>query len=86
MQKKQNKLVYKVFGNHERVQLLRCLSKLHSVTEILKKCTLSQSALSQHLKVLKDAKMITCVRDGKKQMYSVIDKDALAIAKKLLNY
>jgi len=86
MKKEQNELAYKVFGNYERVQLLECLSKHQSVSELLEKCTLSQSALSQHLRMLKDAGMISCVRDGKKQIYSVTDREALGIARKLLSY
>lgn len=86
MQESQNKQHYKVFGNSERVRLLVCLNKHQSVTELLEKCTLSQSALSQHLKILKDAGMVTCIRKGKKRIYSVTNKTALDIAKMLLHY
>ncbi len=82
--KKEN--IFKVFGNHERVKLLCCLSSPKSVTELLEKCTLSQSALSQHLLILKEANLVTCVRDGKKQIYSVTNTEMLKIAKKLLAY
>ncbi len=84
MQKKNKEDVFKAFGNRERVQLICCLAKAQSVTELLDKCELSQSALSQHLKILKDAEIIGCVRDGKKQMYSVKNKKMLAIARALL--
>lgn len=77
-------LVFKIFGNHERVRLLCCLEKPHTVTELLEKCTLSQSALSQHLSLLKEAKMVHCVRDGKKQIYSVCNAEALTLAKSLV--
>ena len=60
--------LFKAIGNRERVQLICCLAKTQSVTELLDKCELSQSALSQHLKILKDVGIIECVRDGKKQM------------------
>jgi DNA-binding transcriptional ArsR family regulator len=86
MTDKQEDIIYKVFGNKERVQLICCLSKVQSVTELLQKCSLSQSALSQHLRVLKDAGMISCKREGKMQMYSVTSAKALSIAQALLRY
>ena len=76
----------KVFGNYERLKLLCCLVKPHSVTELLSKCTLSQSALSQHLKVLKKANLVTCLREGKNRIYSVSDTRMLAVAKLLLEH
>ena len=79
-------VVFKVFGNRERVQLLCCLSKPQSVTELLEKCVLSQSALSQHLAILKEAKMVVCVREGKKQIYSLANNEILSLAKKILTY
>jgi DNA-binding transcriptional ArsR family regulator len=78
--------IYKVFSNQNRVQLLICLSTEKSVTELLSRCDLSQSALSQHLKILKDAGIVTCARDGKKQIYSIKNKKVLQIAKLLLEY
>ncbi len=78
--------IIKVFGNAERVQLLCCLAKPHTVTELLEKCTLSQSALSQHLTLLKEVNLVHCIRDGKHQIYSVVDKDVLLVAKTLLAY
>ncbi len=86
MPQKRNKNIFKVFGNQERVQLLCCLAKPQSVTELLEKCTLSQSALSQHLLILKEANLVTCTRDGKRQIYSIINTEMLAIAKKLIAY
>lgn len=83
--KKQENLLI-VFGSYERLKLLCCLAKPHSVTELLHKCTLSQSALSQHLKVLKEANLVTCLREGKSQIYSVSDTKMLAVAKLLLEH
>lgn len=78
--------IFKIFGNNERVRLLCCLEKPHSVTELLEKCTLSQSALSQHLKLLREEDFVRCIRVGKSQVYSVNNKDALAFAKKILQF
>ncbi len=77
--------IYKAFSNHNRVQLLVCLSVPQSVTELLTRCKLSQSALSQHLKVLKDCGVVICKREGKQQIYSVRNKKVLQVARLLLN-
>lgn len=76
--------IYKSFSNKNRVQLLVCLSQAKSVTELLSLCTLSQSALSQHLKILKEADLVMCERDGKKQVYKVKNKEIVTVAKLLL--
>ena len=76
--------MYKNFSNENRVQLIVCLSKPQSVTELLLRCELSQSALSQHLKVLKDGGVVACKREGKKQIYSITNKKVLDVAKNLL--
>lgn len=75
---------YKAFANENRVKLIVCLAKPKCVTELLSLCTLSQSALSQHLKVLKDAGILVCEREGKQQVYSVKNKKFLKVAEALL--
>lgn len=76
--------IYRAFSNKNRVKLIVCLSHAKNVTELLSLCDLSQSALSQHLKVLKDEGIVLCERDGKNQIYSVKDKKILEVAKLLL--
>ncbi len=75
----------KVFSNTRRLKLIVCLSKPHSVSQLLDRCDLSQSALSQHLAKLKDAGIITCQRNGNMQIYTVVNKKIVTIAKSLLN-
>ncbi len=84
MDTKKTKDIYRAFSNHNRVKLILCLSKAKNVTDLLGLCNLSQSALSQHLKVLKDEGVVVCKRDGKNQIYSVEDKKVLDVAKLLL--
>lgn len=76
--------IYKAFSNQNRVKLIVCLAKAKNVTELLAFCDLSQSALSQHLKVLRGAGIAACERNGKNQIYSIKDKKALSIARLLL--
>jgi DNA-binding transcriptional ArsR family regulator len=75
---------YDCFNSETRVKLIICLEKEKSVTELLSMCHLSQSALSQHLKILKDANILDCNRDGQKQIYQVKNIKVLEIAKLLL--
>jgi ArsR family transcriptional regulator, virulence genes transcriptional regulator len=84
MSKQKMRDIYKVFANKNRVKLIVCLSREKSVTELLEYCMLSQSALSQHLKILKDEGVALCTRDGKKQLYHVKDKKILKLAQLLL--
>lgn len=81
-----NKNIYKVFSNAHRVKLLRCLTKPKNVTELLSLCSFSQSALSQHLKVLRDAGVVRTKRVGKEIVYSVDKKEVVQIADLLLNF
>ena len=76
----------KVFGNFERQKLIVCLKDPHPVNSLLLKCELSQSALSQHLKLLRDAGIVTTIRKGKEIYYQTNHKVALQIAKLLLNF
>ena len=77
---------YKAIGNSERVRLLICLEKEQSVSDLLLKCRLSQSALSQHLKILKEANLVECRRDGKHQYYRIINKKTLNLCTTLQTF
>ena len=74
----------KAFGSEERVLLIECLKTPKNVTELLTRCSLSQSALSQHLRVLRNANVVTVRKEGRNVVYSVPNKKLLAAAKLLL--
>ena len=59
-------------GNEERVALLRCLKKEQSVSELLEHCVFSQSALSQHLRILRDAGAVVAKREGRNVRYTAV--------------
>lgn len=84
MTRKYDNRAFNSFSNRTRVQLIVCLEKPKTVTELLSLCHLSQSALSQHLKILRDGGVVTCERDGKCQIYHVTDRRVLTIARSLL--
>ncbi|MFA7191996.1 MAG: metalloregulator ArsR/SmtB family transcription factor [Candidatus Paceibacterota bacterium] len=77
--------VYKAFSNEQRLNLLNCLSRPQNVGDLMGHCTLTQSALSQHLKVLRDAGVVKTCRDGKEVVYCVKSKKVTQITKLLLN-
>jgi DNA-binding transcriptional ArsR family regulator len=76
----------KAFSNIARIKILSCLSgKKKNVTDLINNCGLSQSAVSQHLKKLKDLGMIDCSVNGKERVYRLKNGEAGNIAKKIIN-
>ena len=84
MKKRAN--IYKAFSNEHRLNLLRCLSKPKNVTELLNNCSFTQSALSQHLKVLRDAGVVIASKKGKQVVYCIANKKVIQITNLLLDY
>jgi DNA-binding transcriptional ArsR family regulator len=76
--------IIRAIANENRVRLILCLAQPQSVTQLLARCNLSQSALSQHLKILKDCKVASCKKKGKQQIYLVGNKQILKLAKLIL--
>lgn len=74
-----------VLSNQKRLHLLVCLKKPHSVNQLLAKCDLSQSALSQHLLKLKHAGFVTCTRKGNLQIYQTTNKEVIKVAESIIN-
>lgn len=74
-----------LLSNKKRLLLLKCLQKPHSVNDLLKKCDLSQSALSQHLSKLKDGGFVVCERDGNNQIYKISDKKIISVINGILS-
>jgi len=82
---KKGPLVLRAFSSLPRIKLLLCLKdKEKNVSELIKNCGLSQSAVSQHLKKLKNFGLVSCQKKGKEIYYKLTKKTAAEIAKKLL--
>lgn len=75
----------KACGNAERVQLIVCLSRTATVSELLEKCHLSQSALSQHLAILRNAGVVTAHRNGRYVRYKTSSRAYVQLAKAIIN-
>lgn len=73
-----------VLANTKRLYIVHCLKQPQTVSELLDKCDLSQPALSQHLRKLKDAGILQATREATKQIYSVVDPQLHTIVAQLL--
>ncbi|MEM2099308.1 MAG: metalloregulator ArsR/SmtB family transcription factor [Candidatus Bathyarchaeia archaeon] len=49
------------------------------VCEIVPRLNLIQPVVSRHLKILKDAGIVRCRKDGTKRMYSIVDPRIYAV-------
>lgn len=81
-------------GNETRLQIIATLLEMHccapdngvQVGEITANISLSRPAVSHHLKILKDARMINVYRQGTKNYYYLDpDQAVLEEIKKLIN-
>jgi|LakMenEpi03Aug12_release.lakeMendotaPanAssembly.Ray.scaffolds.fasta_scaffold2074350_1 DNA-binding transcriptional ArsR family regulator len=74
----------KAIGDPTRLQILQLLKKECCVGELWKKLDLSQNLVSHHLKILKEAKLISSEKRGMKVVYR-LEKEFIAKQIKLLN-
>lgn len=66
--------LFKVFGDNTRIKILYAL--LHEelcVCAIAELLGMEQSAISHQLRILRNAKLVSCRRDGKTNIYSLAD-------------
>ena len=77
--------VFKVFGDNTRIRILWVLfdSEL-CVYDISDKVSMSQSAVSHQLRILKNAKLVKSRRDGKQTFYSLDDDHVKTIIEQVL--
>jgi ArsR family transcriptional regulator len=81
------KLIIACFANKIRLQLILCLSQGEkNVTQLISNCSLSQSAVSQHLEKLRTAGIVNTKREGKEIIYSLNYSKAAQISTEILNF
>ncbi len=69
--------IFKSFADTNRRKILTILNKQpQTVNEILGYLNIKQATLSSHLSVLRKARLVTCVIEGKKRIYK-LDKQTL---------
>ncbi len=77
--------IFSAFANEIRLKILSCLEKKEkTVSELIKICGLSQSAVSQHLAKLKSVKLIKERREGRFIYYSLTQPNLVKLSKELL--
>lgn len=73
-------------ANQTRLQMILCLSEGEkNVTQLITKCGLSQSAVSQHLEKLRTSGLVSTRRMGKEIYYSLTYPHAALVSKQLLS-
>ncbi|WP_261818272.1 ArsR/SmtB family transcription factor [Vibrio gallicus] len=76
----------KVLSHHERLLVLcQLIEGEKGVTELLKHSTLHQSALSQHLKVLRDNQLVAVRKEAQQVFYSLKDPRIRQLIESLYN-
>ena len=72
--------LFKVFGDSTRIRILYALyDEERSVSDIAESLSMTQSAVSHQLKILKVSKLITSRRDGKAVYYRLADEHVKTI-------
>ena len=72
--------LFKVFGDSTRVKILVALLNGElNVTQISKKLNMTQSAISQQLRILKTSGLVSFKRNGKSLIYSLEDEHVNSI-------
>lgn len=77
--------VFKVFGDPTRIRILWVLFDSEKcVADISNALSMSQSAISHQLRVLKQARLVSSRRDGKNTFYSLADEHVERIIEQVL--
>lgn len=77
--------IFSAFANEIRLKILACLDKNEkTVSELIKICGLSQSAVSQHLMKLKSLKLLKERKEGRFIYYSLTQPSLARLSKELL--
>ena len=65
----------KIFGDYSRIKILKSIMDIeYTVGDLAVFTGLTHSAVSHHLKVLRQAKLVDGIRNGKYVYYRVIDR------------
>ena len=67
--------IFHALSSYERLEILEFLRDGEKcVCEIVPHLNLIQPLISRHLKILKDAGLVRCRKDGTKRMYTIVDQ------------
>ena len=66
--------LFKIFGDPTRIKLLfELLSSESCVGYLALALDMSQSAVSHQLRIIKESRLVKCLREGKNMIYSLAD-------------
>ncbi len=69
-----NAEIYKILANSKRLEILNLLREQEmSVEQLIKTLGIAKANVSQHLALLRHAKLVTVRRDGLNRFYNIID-------------
>ncbi|MEO8638151.1 MAG: metalloregulator ArsR/SmtB family transcription factor [Candidatus Taylorbacteria bacterium] len=69
-----NAEIYKILANSKRLEILNLLREQEmSVEDLIKTLGIAKANVSQHLALLRHAKLVTVRRDGLNGFYNIID-------------
>ena len=72
--------LFKVFGDSTRIKIMYLLREMPlSVGELAEKLSMTDSAVSHQLKILKNSSLVRGKREGKSVIYSLADDHVLLI-------
>ena len=72
--------LFKIFGDTTRIKILYSLFESElCVCAIAELLNMEQSAISHQLKILRNAKLVSCRREGKTNMYALADEHVRSI-------
>ena len=78
--------IIRAFAHPIRLQIIVCIDRGEkTVTELIAKCDMSQSAVSQHLALLREVGILTTRKDGRLVLYKVKNTTMISTAIKLLD-
>lgn len=84
---KETAAFFKLFSNENRLKIIDSLSKQSlSVSEIVEETGLSQSLVSQQLKIMKDARVLENEKRGKSVNYSIKDNHILHLCQDVFEH
>lgn len=66
--------LFKALSAPSRVAILRLLDTPHTVTALVEATGITQPLVSQHLRVLREARLVTVERAGREALYEVADR------------
>ncbi|WP_017659350.1 ArsR/SmtB family transcription factor [Baaleninema simplex] len=74
---------FKILSEPTRLQILAAICQQErKVCEICDRTGLSQANVSKHLRLLKDAGVVACRREGVSRYYRLVDRDLLDLCTK----